>query len=168
MASNKTLSARSPELQPSFLRRVEECRGTKRSNCIGTALFIAGVASKDRFVECSQANSQFLKHLRQSELPVPGALVAWVRVSKVHRVFVLHMGVVSSVQQPNKILITHRSGREGIIIEDEATDDSGTMCGFARQLSINNPASFMERYYLPPVLQQYWKIQENVVKWAQA
>jgi hypothetical protein len=154
MHSNQTVKAKGAALPSVFLRRIEECKAASpRSNCIGTALFIAGVGRKDRFVECSQAHSQFLRHLRQSEVPIPGALVAWVRVSKASRIFVLHMGVVSLVQQPNKILITHRAGRLGAIIENERPDDSGTMCGFARLFSINNPASHKERYYLPPILQ---------------
>jgi hypothetical protein len=136
----------------SFIRRIRECQVAQpRSNCIGTALFIAGIKREDSVEVCSYANRQFLQDLKRLDTPIPGALVAWVRESTKKRVLVRHMGVIASVED-NNLLITHRAGRCGLVIENEQIDTIETMCGYNHSLVVANPKTYKERYYLPPIL----------------
>jgi hypothetical protein len=144
------------QLPFSFLRRIEECKSAPlRSNCIGTALFITDVQRKDKFVRCESAHSIFLRHLTRTDVPIPGALVAWAKVSLKGRVLVRHMGIVRQVEPNGDLLITNRVGANGPIRELESASDTSMICGYNHSLVEANPKTYKEYYYLPPVLQQY-------------
>ena len=108
------------------------CIGTFRSNCLGTALYIAGVIANDDFVNPFVAKRAHLDALRPLDKPRVGSLVAWEHTYKMwlsetiisrldsspkdykQMVFVCHMAVVSSL---DPFLITHRVHTDGPFVE---------------------------------------------------
>ncbi|MCL5419979.1 MAG: hypothetical protein M1354_03850 [Candidatus Marsarchaeota archaeon] len=76
--SNTGRRARSGRAQAldDMAARIEECRGSRRSNCIGTALYIVGEIEEDRHIEPHLAQ-EYLMGMETVERPELGCLVAW-------------------------------------------------------------------------------------------
>lgn len=79
-----------------FLERIEACKKTLRSNCIGTALYITGARSYDDFVSPAETYWMWLSGLGKIERPVLGCIAAWEKKDG-NEIFVAHMGVVTSL-----------------------------------------------------------------------
>lgn len=95
-------------------RRIEECRGTFRSNCIGTALRIGGIRKTDRYFSPRNVYKHYLHGFEIITKPRSGCLVSWeIRVQEPEEVMVLHMGVALD-ESP---LIAHRYKRNGQFFE---------------------------------------------------
>jgi hypothetical protein len=108
-------------------KRIAQCRDTARSNCIGTALYIAGEQGEDVKRGASAADKCLLD-MRAIEKPVVGCLVAWkASMLSYDEEFplevVLHMGVVTSL---DPILIANRVSGSGPFIENQRLEDAGT------------------------------------------
>jgi hypothetical protein len=73
-------------------------------------LYIVGLRARD-------AMSHALEHgeLREIEKPVPGCIITWGFKRNGHD-FICHMGVVTST---DPILVTHRDGALGPLVENE-------------------------------------------------
>jgi hypothetical protein len=128
--------------------RVTLCRHTKRSNCVGTALYIIGAQKEDRSVDLVDSDLEsltaYLKKLEQIPAPIEGCLVVWEGL-----IPITHIGVVTSV---NPLLITNRHGAGGSFVEDESFEDlnrkyQSTACESQMNKRI--------RYYLPRISVQY-------------
>lgn len=123
--------------------RIALCRNTRRSNCIGTALYLAGEAERDEFVDLHLAHADHLAGLERLDIPAKGVLVAWhleVRITPFFKeigfhnffggseadyerfkgadgsffTFTAHMGIVASAAP---LRITHRLERKGVFVE---------------------------------------------------
>jgi hypothetical protein len=101
-----------------FNERLAEIRGTRQSNCIGTALYLAGLEGKD----VSRSGERvlwekwpFLNESGKLREPEEGALIAWM-VSNGDTVEFQHMGIVTGI---NPLRITHRGGCEDPIYENQ-------------------------------------------------
>ena len=122
--------------------RMALCNGTFRSNCIGTALYLAGEIGNDFFVDTDTVKGRYLSRLRLIETPVVGCMVAWeesyrkfipeVALSRLdldpklfeERTIVVHMAVVSSLEP---FLLAHRDKCRGkfVVGQPFAEVDSG-------------------------------------------
>lgn len=125
-------------------RRAALCKGTRRSNCIGTALYLVGEKEKDEFE--SIWNVPELTHLKISKTPILGCLIAWQTYSRTR-----HLGVVTSI---TPLLITHREGNSDLFFENEyfeVADRPYGCCWYEISPEI--------KYYLPRGL----KVAENQV-----
>jgi len=90
----------------SFLRRLERARTNKGMNCIGTALYLAGVTRKDRKLYTDAAEA-CLELLDVSNEPRPGSIVAF---RTPHQIY--HAGVVAPFSANH---VYHRNGIDGRI-----------------------------------------------------
>ncbi len=98
-----------------FLRRIEDCKGTLRSNCIGTALYITGEMGKDEFVPPDCTHLMWLSDLGRISRPVLGCLAAWERKDD-DNIYVAHMGVMTSL---HPLQITERYEADGEFTENK-------------------------------------------------
>ena len=114
-------------------RRIALCRGTKRSNCIGTALYVAGEQEEDVLVRVSILEE--LKKLEEISLPVEKSIVVWTN-SEVAG----HMGIVASVEP---LLITGRDGKNGVFIENKPLSE----------VTAKYSSYFIKKFYLPQRLE---------------
>ncbi len=107
--------------------RIGYCRWTKRSNCIGTALYIVGEIANDVPVSTVDAYRIYLKPLLLVESPFIGCLVAWhpdlpPDGSYSECEYTVHMGIVTGFDGKDGAgspLITSRSGRFGYLNENQ-------------------------------------------------
>jgi hypothetical protein len=95
-----------------FKDRTALCKGTHRSNCVGTALFILGRLEEDYHIEPNEAN-KYLEPLSASYSLSVGCLVGWHSRLTAE---LIHLAVVTSVDPR---LITHRTGINGKFIENQ-------------------------------------------------
>lgn len=95
-------------------RRTELCRGTHRSNCLGTALFIVGEVDRDEFIH-SCMMPHFLGKMKEIDAPFAGCLVSFEKGADDFRE-VTHLGVAVSANPP---LLANRRGCNGTLIESE-------------------------------------------------
>lgn len=93
--------------------RINECKGTRRSNCRGTALYLVGESEGDVVVDSGNRLDLQLKNMRRVKEPAERSLVVW-RSRKTASV--LHMGVVTSV---NPVLVTNRESADGVVFENQ-------------------------------------------------
>lgn len=107
-----------------FEKRIASCRGTLRSNCRGTALFITGEIKSDRAVDALFAYGRIVrgtpKHpkLRRLDTPVPGCIIVWNEREGNFD----HMGVVISVNPHPRI--THRKELNDAFLEGQSLDEA--------------------------------------------
>ena len=94
--------------------RIELCKGTLRSNCIGTALYLVGERHLDEYVYGDVYRS-YLSYMERSSSAVENCLFAWQRQLK-DGIYVVHMGVVVSI---DPLLMTHRVGAQGEFLENK-------------------------------------------------
>lgn len=90
--------------------RLKLVRNTKRSNCIGTALFLVGLYEEDRFLSPKAAYERYLSNLEELDLPEIGCLVSFGKTFKV-----AHLGVVTSLEP---LKVTEREWTEGPFSEN--------------------------------------------------
>jgi hypothetical protein len=109
-----------PSAYATYLGMINErallCRGTKRSNCVGTALYLTGDRKKDEYLDPFVELS--VKHLKIAENPTLGCFVTWMTKSS-GCVYITHIGVATSL---DPLLITHREGADGYFIENQTFD----------------------------------------------
>ncbi len=118
--------------------RIKLCKLARRSNCIGTALYVVGEQGEDEFLYRGAYDS-YLKKLEVLHSPVKGCLVAWQDpMSDIKAVY--HMGIVITT---DPILVTHRVGTEGVVIEKQPLSEISIL-GCTYDCSIF--------YYLPSAL----------------
>lgn len=96
--------------------RIAQAKKRVDSNCIGTALYIAGETPFQRGIQPFHA-MHFIKDLVPIKEPVKGAIVSWEIKGKENEV--VHMGVVTD---PQRRLITHRPGDKSALRLDESID----------------------------------------------
>lgn len=87
-------------LPEKMLRRIAKCRGTERSNCRGTAMYLVSEQRFDVGLDLHFFKDEYLSRMPPLTLPVQGCLVSWESYERV-----LHIGIVSSVEP---LLVTHR------------------------------------------------------------
>lgn len=110
--------------------KLQRVRGTRQSNCIGTALYLAGLQEEDTWCDTSTAYEKFLKDLPVTPDPVRGSLIAWTKnISGV--IITSHMGVVTSVDGES-YRITHRESGEGELKEDETFQTANRLCDYPK------------------------------------
>ncbi len=155
--------------------RTEQCRWTTRSNCIGTALYLAGEIERDEFVDLHLAHADYLSMLQRQDLPVEGSLVAWhlelratpffmeigfhnlfggterdyQRIIKEDGslfTFTSHMGVVASLKP---LSVTHRLECGGRLVERQVFSKADR---HAR--TDTNGHTFEVAFYLPSALEE--------------
>jgi hypothetical protein len=123
--------------------RIALCRGTERSNCIGTSLYIAGEKDKDEFHRLSEAYES-LMNLTKLPNPTCGCLIAWHYHHLISAgecgIYTVHMGVVTSI---NPLLVTSRDGCMGKLIEDEPFEDT------TKPYTVDYKIASSIAYYLP-------------------
>lgn len=79
------------------------------TNCIGTALFLAGLTEKDNMKDKRFAYNQYLKNLKRLEKPERGCFVCWEKTNQLKETQeVVHLGIVSKVKP---LTIIHRKGK---------------------------------------------------------
>jgi hypothetical protein len=100
--------------------RTNLCRDTRRSNCIGTALYLSSENSSDKYVDTSYAYQINFQNLKLLDQPVVGCLVAWRNLQNSDGMDVYHAGIVVSI---DPLLITHRCGIRGPFIEKEQIEN---------------------------------------------
>jgi hypothetical protein len=107
-----------------FTRRIDLCKDTFRSNCIGTAMYIVGEQQNDTTLSTKTSYGLYLRTLKSIQDPVVGCVAAWVwraewwlnpsrtRIIE-NNIEIFHMGVVTS---SDPLLITHRKSSNGQFI----------------------------------------------------
>lgn len=94
-----------------FDARVESAKTTPgTTNCLGTALYLAGKAPVDGWLRAPAAYD-LVAAFPKLDAPIVGCLVVFAVLGR----YVFHMGVVTSV---DPLLVTHRPGRDGPIVEN--------------------------------------------------
>lgn len=100
-------------------QRIQSCEDTRRSNCIGTALYIAGIAKEDKLVSPPESSltayikrlrrpmATEFKELRKIDTPQTGALVVW----ELEFGTAVHAGVFI-LEEP--LQIAHRLAMKGL------------------------------------------------------
>ena len=103
--------------------RLEKVRGTKRSNCIGTALYLVGERQRDVSGDIYTIYQKQLQYLMETTIPLyPGTLVSWNQKSRFMDVgfIVWHLAVLSNL---DPLTIHHRDGcnqpfEENVLFEE--------------------------------------------------
>lgn len=107
-------SAKIAAAQAEFLKlvakRSELCKGTHRSNCIGTALYLVGEQPSDKYI--STLDVPQLEKLQKAETPEIGLLVAWECgperwTDERYRLCTEHLGVITDTRD-GKLFVTNR------------------------------------------------------------
>lgn len=100
--------------------RIEQCKHTIRSNCIGTALYITGEQLKDKYVDTFTVHELYLAKLQEIQKPVQWCLVAWQHTPSYNdgKIAVPHMAVVTSTN-PSFMFIANRRERNGKFVKRE-------------------------------------------------
>jgi hypothetical protein len=65
-------------------QRIESCRDTRRSNCIGTALFLTAERDHDLYGCTTHAYKLYLANLRKIATPIEGCFAAWHRRNRLY------------------------------------------------------------------------------------
>lgn len=110
-------------LPTAFMRRIELCRGTFRSNCRGTALFIAGESNVDEYIDTESTYSLFLEPLNRMAVPRPWCIVAWAIYLRENKIIVPHMAVITSTD--SSTLVAHRLGSGEQFLENQLLEEAG-------------------------------------------
>jgi len=129
-------------------QRMASRRETIRSNCIGTALFMASEIRHDVYYSVKTVYKGYLKkYLRQVPGPAPGCLVAWV--STKDRSEVKHMGIITGM---DPLSMAHRIGMRDRFAENVAFKDANIYYGlyFRRVCAV-------AEFYLPQGFTNYAK-----------
>ena len=84
-------------------------------NCVGTAMYIAGLVEKDGYLGSHTAYERFLKNLDPIESPEQGCLISW-ETEEEGKKLIDHVGVVVTA---NPVRITHRNRFGGFVIRNE-------------------------------------------------
>jgi hypothetical protein len=89
-------------------------------NCLGTAAYLVGIIEEDRFLSGGYFGLDYLRNLKKVDNPQYGDLIVFRScfdgVSKI-----AHAGVLVNV---NPLKMTHRSGINEGIVENENLEDS--------------------------------------------
>jgi hypothetical protein len=101
------------------------CRGTHRSNCIGTALYITGERSCDRYVDTYKAHPILARLWGPFAKPTPFCLISWEKPNPESSdgIEVSHFGIVTSVEP---LLVTNRFRVRGTFTEDMPFEEANT------------------------------------------
>lgn len=104
-----------------FWQRVEDCVGTRRSNCIGTALYLTGIQNEDKFVEITEAYESFFRRLDLREELSLGGIITWEKDFGA-LIDVIHAGIITSIC-PFEIM--HRRGTDDKFFIGDSCSNSG-------------------------------------------
>jgi hypothetical protein len=124
-------------------------RWLRESNCLGTALFIAGELPKEQYVNPDTAHETYLSKLARLNEPVEGCIVAWQGQfvwdpvwgrGICYHLYTAHVGIVTAVQP--EPYVAHRKGLRGKFIANQSLKDM-----INKQLS-----GYDTVYYLPSIL----------------
>lgn len=114
--------------QDELQRRIESLRGTHQSNCIGTALYLAGLENVDEVYDTDIVYYKILKDLRKTDNPQRGTLVAWLNHNTSRYLTICcHMGVIIK-QKP--LTLAHRPGLMRELQEEMDFSQLNSHCGF--------------------------------------
>lgn len=121
-------------------QRIALCReNPRKSNCVGTALYIIKEQEEDRPMSGYGAHD-YLSELKQIEKPVVGCLISW-EIPLHDRTVIRHAGIVTSTEP---LLIAHRAGPGADFVENEPF--SG--------LDAKHGMYSIHRFYLPKILDE--------------
>ena len=118
--------------------RMALCSGTRRSNCIGTALYLTCEEKEDVPISGLWAHD-YISYLKQTDKPVKGCLISWELQLK-DATLISHMGVVTSTEP---LLITHRAGPGSEVVENMS---------FSEMSWYSVDGSYKPVFYLPKML----------------
>ena len=119
----------------SRLNRVKD----KRSNCIGTALFLVEEVKRDRYMLTLRCYEERLRKLKEVSPPQEGCLIAWINTRNLET---MHLGIVTNA---SPILVTSRRGREGSLhLNDPLNEVNDEYRGKGIEV----------RYFLPTIIEK--------------
>ncbi len=116
------------DLPEAVAARMQSCRDTYRSNCIGSALYIVGMAVKDAYIDPNMAHNGYLLGLKEIKTPTAGSLIVW-RESDADHVRIKHMGVVTTGGSLETSLVSYRFGYMSRFIENRTIPDMAKTYG---------------------------------------
>lgn len=135
----------------SFEERLSFARWNGKGNCIGTALFLAGMIRQDGIIYSDKAYRQFLVDLPRVNSPELYGLIAWQqalptsKIVKTPCVWTAHLGLVTSI---DPLLVAHRPGLRNFFEEDAPFERPNTVYG-----SQEGKRNFL-RYYQTPLQEE--------------
>ena len=101
-----------------YKERLQKAReNTRDSNCIGTALYLAGLTNKDGYYPTREVFDDYLVNLEEITDAKNGSLVAWIFSIDDKVIQVPHMGIITLERPP---CLTHRAGRGDHIITNHS------------------------------------------------
>ena len=96
-------------------KRINSCRGTMISNCLGTSFYIVGERDTDECIDLDRDTyEKHLRGLKRPSAPTEGCLIAW-HVKEGGSIYTLYVGVVA---HRNPLLITTRHSIDGELVEN--------------------------------------------------
>jgi hypothetical protein len=122
-------------------QRITSCKDSLSANCAGTALYIVGEISKERFLERVDLD-YYLSRLKPMAKPIEGCLVTWEFTDWQSPPFkrkVSHIGVITSTAP---LLVTNRNGKGGKFIENQPFREANRYYG----------SDYFNVFYLPRIL----------------
>ena len=128
--------------------KIDECKYTVRSNCIGTALWITGLQESDVYVSCFDVYKNFLVKLPVIEHPKPGCIIAW-QSEKGSEIYVSHMGIITST---DPMRATSRRGIEGIVRTNESVKALNRVSFYNGNIT----------FYSVPCITQTWEMSTHM------
>lgn len=87
--------------------RIWELENVNNSNCMGTALYLAGLRDKDVFMTGSEAYA-FIKNLKTDPIPKKGRIFSWEIVLD-GKVNIVYLGVIEN--EDPLVIISRRDGK---------------------------------------------------------
>jgi hypothetical protein len=121
--SKQAVVLQEAQMKSKYSKMVEDrivlCKGTFRSNCRGTALYIVGEIDNDEYVP--QYITKQIEKLKEVTVPVKHCLAVWICYPERQYDYVYHMGVVVSTVP---LLVTHREGFHAKFIENQPIKDA--------------------------------------------
>ena len=101
----------------SLQERLKIIIGTKKSNCVGTALFLSGLRKDDYYGSTNEVRDEILRKLNETNNPRERDVVAWYGTNnpKGERLFdklIIHMAIVI---RSEPLLLAHRREVNGLV-----------------------------------------------------
>ncbi len=138
----------------SFEERLSFARWNEKGNCIGTALFLAGMTKQDGIIYPDKAYRQFLVDLPRVNSPELYGFIAWQqalyssKIVKTPSVWTAHLALVTSL---DPLLVAHRQGIRNFFEEEAPFERADTVYG-----SQDGKRNFL-RYYRTPLQEEMFR-----------
>ena len=120
-------------------------------NCIGTAMYLAGIVEKDLFMSSTDALTLLENLVREDQIvkttqPQKDCLI--ILKHPTFKGYLTHMGVVTELQP---LTMTHRFGRRGKLVESELVSSVLEHYNNTEKRRYQNPHfnGFIIEYYTP-------------------